>query len=73
MFWQCRNAATPDAWTSNQRSGRFRVWPFASFAALLFLDHLIPSVFGKPLLSDKPEVSQIAWHRPCYRVRRGPL
>jgi hypothetical protein len=29
---------------------------------LLFLDDLIPSVFGKPLLSDKPEVSQIAWH-----------
>ncbi len=29
---------------------------------LFFLDDLIPSVFGKPLLSDKPEVSQIAWH-----------
>ena len=29
---------------------------------LLFLDDLIPSVFRKPLLSDKPEVSQIAWH-----------
>ena len=29
---------------------------------LLFLDDLIPSVFGKPLLTDKPAVSQIAWH-----------
>jgi hypothetical protein len=29
---------------------------------LFFLDDLLPSVFGKPLLSDKPEVSQIAWH-----------
>jgi hypothetical protein len=28
---------------------------------LLFLDDLIPSVFGKPLLSDQPERSQIAW------------
>ena len=31
---------------------------------LLFLDDLMPSVFGKPLLSDKPEVNQIAWHSP---------
>ena len=29
---------------------------------LFFLDDLLPSVFGKPLLSHKPEVSQIAWH-----------
>jgi hypothetical protein len=29
---------------------------------LLFLDDLLPSVFGRPLLSDKPEVNQIAWH-----------
>jgi hypothetical protein len=28
---------------------------------LFFLDDLLPSVFGKPLLSDKPEVNQIAW------------
>jgi hypothetical protein len=28
---------------------------------LLFLDDLIPSVFGTPLLSDKPARSQIAW------------
>jgi hypothetical protein len=28
---------------------------------LLFLDDLVPSVFGKPLLTDKPAVSQIAW------------
>jgi hypothetical protein len=27
-----------------------------------FLDDLIPSVFGKPLLSDKPDRSLIAWH-----------
>jgi hypothetical protein len=29
---------------------------------LFFLDDLLPSVFGKPLLTDKPEVSQTAWH-----------
>jgi len=28
---------------------------------LFFLDDLIPSVFGKPLLSSQPERSQIAW------------
>jgi hypothetical protein len=28
---------------------------------LFFLDDLIPSVFGKPLLSNQPERSQIAW------------
>jgi len=28
---------------------------------LLFLDDLMPSLFGKPLLSDRPERSQIAW------------
>jgi hypothetical protein len=28
---------------------------------LLFLDDLIPSVFGAPLLNSKPERSQIAW------------
>jgi hypothetical protein len=28
---------------------------------LFFLDDLIPSVFGQPLLSTKPERSQIAW------------
>lgn len=28
---------------------------------LLFLDDLMPTVFGKPLLSDRPERSQIAW------------
>jgi hypothetical protein len=29
---------------------------------LLFLDDLVPKLFGKPLLTDKPEVNQIAWH-----------
>ena len=29
---------------------------------MFFLDDLIPSVFGKPLLSDKPDRSLIAWH-----------
>ena len=29
---------------------------------LFFLDDLLPSLFGKPLLSDKLEVSQIVWH-----------
>jgi hypothetical protein len=29
---------------------------------LLFLDDLLPSLFGKPLLSDKPDRSLIAWH-----------
>jgi hypothetical protein len=29
---------------------------------MFFLDDLIPSLFGKPLLSDKPERSLIAWH-----------
>jgi hypothetical protein len=28
---------------------------------LLFLDDLMPSVFGKPLLTSRPERSQIAW------------
>ena len=28
---------------------------------LVFLDDLIPSLFARPLLSDKPERSQIAW------------
>jgi hypothetical protein len=28
---------------------------------LLFLDDLAPKLFGKPLLTDKPEVNQIAW------------
>jgi hypothetical protein len=28
---------------------------------LFFLDDLIPSVFGKPLLTNKPARSQIAW------------
>lgn len=28
---------------------------------LLFLDDLVPSLFRKPLLSDRPERSQIAW------------
>ena len=28
---------------------------------LLFLDDLLPSLFGKPLLSDKPDRSLIAW------------
>ena len=28
---------------------------------LLFLDDLIPSVFGKPLISTQPHRSQIAW------------
>jgi hypothetical protein len=28
---------------------------------LFFLDDLIPSVFGKPLLSSQPKRSQIAW------------
>ena len=29
---------------------------------LLFLDDLIPSLFGKPLLSDQPNRSLISWH-----------
>ena len=29
---------------------------------MFFLDDLIPSVFGKPLLSDEPDRSLIAWH-----------
>jgi hypothetical protein len=29
---------------------------------LFFLDDLLPSLFGKPLLSDQPDRSQIAWH-----------
>jgi hypothetical protein len=28
---------------------------------LLFLDDMLPSLFGKPLISNKPERSQIAW------------
>ena len=28
---------------------------------LFFIDDLIPSVFGKPLLSDKPDRSLTAW------------
>jgi hypothetical protein len=38
-------------------------WHIATDAQLLlFLDDMIPSLFGKPLLSDKPERSLIAWH-----------
>jgi hypothetical protein len=29
---------------------------------LFFLDDLVPSPFGKPLFSDQPSSSQIAWH-----------
>ena len=29
---------------------------------LFFLDDLLPSLFGKPLLSDQPNRSLIAWH-----------
>jgi hypothetical protein len=29
---------------------------------LFFLDDLMPSLFGRPLLTDQPNVSQIAWH-----------
>lgn len=29
---------------------------------LFFLDDLLPSLFGKPLLSDQPDRSLIAWH-----------
>jgi hypothetical protein len=29
---------------------------------LFFLDDLIPKLFDKPLLSDKPDRSLIAWH-----------
>jgi hypothetical protein len=29
---------------------------------LFFLDDLLPSLFGKPLLSGQPDRSQIAWH-----------
>jgi hypothetical protein len=29
---------------------------------LFFLDDLLPSVFGRPLLSDQPHRSLIAWH-----------
>jgi hypothetical protein len=28
---------------------------------LLFLDDLLPSLFGKPLLSNQPDRSQTAW------------
>jgi hypothetical protein len=28
---------------------------------LFFLDDLAPSLFGKPLLTNQPERSQIAW------------
>jgi hypothetical protein len=28
---------------------------------LFFLDDLTPSLFGRPLLSNRPEMSQIAW------------
>jgi hypothetical protein len=28
----------------------------------LFLDDLLPSLFGKPLLSNQPDRSQTAWH-----------
>ena len=29
---------------------------------LFFIDDLLPSLFGKPLLTNKPERSLIAWH-----------
>ena len=29
---------------------------------LFFIDDALPSVFGKPLLSEKPDRSLIAWH-----------
>jgi hypothetical protein len=29
---------------------------------MFFIDDLVPSVFGKPLLSDQPDRSLIAWH-----------
>jgi hypothetical protein len=29
---------------------------------LLFLDEVVPSLFNKPLLSDKPERDQTSWH-----------
>jgi hypothetical protein len=29
---------------------------------LFFIDDLLPSLFGKPLLTDKPDRSLIAWH-----------
>ena len=29
---------------------------------LFFLDELIPSLFGKPLLTDQPNRSLFAWH-----------
>jgi hypothetical protein len=29
---------------------------------LFFLDELVPALFGKPLISDQPDRSQIAWH-----------
>ena len=29
---------------------------------IFFLDDLIPLLFGKPLLSDKPDRNLIAWH-----------
>jgi len=29
---------------------------------LFFIDDLLPSIFGKPLLSDQPNRSLIAWH-----------
>jgi hypothetical protein len=29
---------------------------------LFFLDELIPSLFGKPLLTDQPYRSLFAWH-----------
>ena len=29
---------------------------------LFFLDDLIPKLFDKPLLTDKPERDQLSWH-----------
>ena len=29
---------------------------------LFFLDDLVPKLFDKPLLTDKPERDQLSWH-----------
>jgi hypothetical protein len=38
---------------------------------LFFLDDLIPKLFDKPLLSDKPDRSLIAWHGFNSELRAG--
>lgn len=56
VTWQiAAEAIVPLNWESGNGVG-FRA------QLLLFLDDLIPSLFAKPLLTDKPQRSLIAWH-----------